>query len=55
MTIRKATPEVAEALATLLLLAIKPGAKRLYLKVGFQPVSKKVLFGQLMEHLQYAG
>lgn len=31
------------------------GAKRLYLKVGFQPVGKKVLFGKLMEHLQYAG
>jgi ribosomal protein S18 acetylase RimI-like enzyme len=29
-----------------------PKAKRLYLKVGFAPVGKKVLFGKLMEHLQ---
>lgn len=29
-----------------------PGAKRLYLKLGFAPVGKKLLFGKQMEHLQ---
>jgi ribosomal protein S18 acetylase RimI-like enzyme len=32
-----------------------PKAKRLYLKLGFAPVEKKVLFGKLMEHLQIKG
>lgn len=32
-----------------------PQAKRLYLKLGFAPVGKRVLFGKLMEHLQIRG
>ena len=32
-----------------------PAAKRLYLKLGFAPVGKRVLFGKLMEHLQIRG
>lgn len=32
-----------------------PKAKRLYLKVGFAPAGKRVLFGKLMEHLQIRG
>lgn len=32
-----------------------PKAKRLYLKVGFTPVGKRVLFGKWMEHLQVKG
>jgi ribosomal protein S18 acetylase RimI-like enzyme len=31
---------------------INPNAKRLYLKLGFKPVRKRVLFGKSMEHLQ---
>jgi len=30
-----------------------PNAKRLYLKVGFQLVDTKVIFGKEMDHLQY--
>ena len=29
-----------------------PQAKRLYVKLGFKPVEKRVLFSKLMEHLQ---
>jgi len=29
-----------------------PNAKRLYLKLGFKPAGRKVLFGKNMEHLQ---
>lgn len=32
-----------------------PKAKRLYLKVGFTAVGKRVLFGKWMEHLQVKG
>lgn len=30
-------------------------AKKLYIRVGFQPTGKRVLFGKLMEHLQVKG
>ena len=32
-----------------------PNAKRLYVKLGFKPVGKKMLFGKYMEHLQMKG
>jgi ribosomal protein S18 acetylase RimI-like enzyme len=32
-----------------------PGAKSLYLKSGFTPVGRKVLFGKILDHLQYKG
>lgn len=32
-----------------------PKAKRLYTRLGFNPVGKKVLLGKLMEHLQIQG
>jgi len=32
-----------------------PNAKKLYLKLGFRPVGKKVLLGKNMEHLQING
>ncbi len=36
----------------LLVDEINPNAKRLYLKLGFKSVGKRVLFGKNMEHLQ---
>lgn len=33
----------------------KPLAKRLYLKLGFKPVGKKILAGKKMDHLQISG
>lgn len=32
-----------------------PKAKNLYVRVGFQPTGKRVLFGKLLEHLQVKG
>lgn len=32
-----------------------PGAQRLYVKAGFIPTGRKVLFGKILEHLQYKG
>lgn len=32
-----------------------PHAKRLYLKLGFKPIGRKVLVGKQMEHLQITG
>jgi ribosomal protein S18 acetylase RimI-like enzyme len=32
-----------------------PNAKRLYLKLGFKSVGRKVLFGKTLEHLQITG
>lgn len=45
---------VANKNQTLGLLVDKenPGAKKLYLKLGFKPVGMKTLMGKLMEHLQ---
>lgn len=39
----------------LLVDEINPDAKKLYLKLGFKSVGRKVLFGKKMEHLQIKG
>jgi ribosomal protein S18 acetylase RimI-like enzyme len=39
----------------LLVDEVNPNAKRLYLRLGFQSVATKVLFGKNMEHLQIKG
>lgn len=39
----------------LLVEETNPGAKRLYRKLGFEPVGERVVFGKRMEHLQVRG